>query len=647
MHRGGAGHATGEAVRGAEVGSGVQGRGGKMATRFWRRWMLRFHGPLGGRDGGVTFRMTVALLLVLLGLGWVVFQAAWFQLEPESVAAARSMEAMDKEARIAGRRGEILDRTGRRILALTVPTLEVAFVPSHWEVNRLETAWVLAEALGLSPESLISRMASSRKYVPVKSRPTPEEIDLLRLLDPNDVRLETRERRFFPNGESLGPSLGYVGIANPQEAQAGMRDRGRMGIEARYDERLQGRVQQISYWKGRGRSGFYQDRLGEPLHLDGDHLVLSVDAQIQAILDAELAAQMEQEQADAAMGVALDPETFEVLAISSLPAMNPNEFEEACLERNWLPPQPPVPALLLNPCANKVLSYPFEPGSVGKIFTVATAVETGVANLETVLDGQMGHCLIGRHEVTDLHKVGRVPLWQAFKYSSNCAHLDLATRLGPERMLWGLTRLGIGRGTGIDLPGEVLSRFQDPEDWRKTGYRTAGYGYGYTATLMELVTAVATLVNGGVRRTPHLAKAWRSSETGEVTEVTWPEGTRLFSEETSRVMREAMRFVVMEPDGTGRKARPEHYTAGGKTGTARLLVPGKGYSGEAYLCSFLGFAPAEAPRVVIAVTVANPKVHKTAAGAAAPVFGRVADRILPILGVPPQQEAGSSVVVKK
>ncbi|HOU52357.1 MAG TPA: penicillin-binding protein 2 [Myxococcota bacterium] len=617
------------------------------ATRIWNRWLRRLHGPLGGRDGGVTFRMTMALLFPLAGLGWVISQAAWFQLEPESVAAARSMEALGKETPIAGRRGEILDRTGRRVLALTVPTVEVAFVPTSWEVDRLETSWALADALGIAPQPLISEMFSGRDYVRVKSRPTPEEVSLVRRLGLKDVRLETRDRRFYPNGPSLGPTLGFVGIANPEEARSGLRERGRMGLEARYDEGLQGEVRQVSFWKGRGKTRYYQDRLGEEWVLDGQHLQISVDAQIQAILDAELAAQMEQEQADAAMGVALDPETFEVLAISSLPAVDPNQFEGACQEENWLPKDAPVPALLLNPCANKVLSYPFEPGSVGKIFTVATAVESGIATLDTVLDGQGGHCMIGRHEVTDLHKVGRVPLWQAFKYSSNCAHLDLATRLGPERILWGLTRLGIGRGTGIDLPGEVISRSQDPEDWRKTGYRTAGYGYGYTATLMELATAVTTLVNGGVRRTPHLAKAWRSPNSREVTEVAWPEGVRLFSEETSRVVREAMRFVVMEPDGTGRKARPQHYTAGGKTGTARLLVPKKGYSDEAYLCSFLGFAPAESPRVVIAVTVANPKVHKTAAGAIAPVFGRVVDRVLPILGVPPQEAPESHVVVAR
>ncbi|MBP7125600.1 penicillin-binding protein 2 [Myxococcota bacterium] len=617
------------------------------ATRFWNRWMRRLHGPLGGRDGGVTFRMTFALLFPIAGLGWVITQAGWFQLEPESVAAARSMDALEKETPIAGRRGEILDRTGRRILALTVPTVEVAFVPTSWEVDRLETSWALAEALGIPAEPLISDMFSGRDYVRVKSRPTPEEVSLVQRLGLKDVRLETRDRRYYPNGSSLGPTLGYVGIANEEEARSGLRERGRMGIEARYDEGLQGEVRQVSFWRGRGKARYYQDSLGQGLDLDGDSLQIAVDAQIQAILDAELAAQMDQEQGDAAMGVILDPETFEVLGISSLPALDPNQFEGACQERNWLPKEPPVPALLLNPCANKVLSYPFEPGSVGKIFTVATAVEHGIANLDTVLDGGGGRCQIGRHQVTDLHKVGRVPLWQAFKYSSNCAHLDLATRLGPERMQWGLTRLGIGRGTGIDLPGEVISRFQTPEDWRKTGYRTAGYGYGYTATLMELATAVATLVNGGIRRTPHLAKAWRSSETGESTEVDWQEGARIFSEETSRVMREVMRFVVMEPDGTGRKARPEHYTAGGKTGTARLLVPGKGYSSEAYLCSFIGFAPAESPRVVIAVTMANPKAHKTAAGAIAPVFGRVVDRVLPILGVPPQDGPESRVVVSR
>lgn len=594
-------------------------------------------GTSDARDGGVVLRMGLVTLALVGGFAWVVSQAGWYQLDERSVASARDLSAMTGGEEVQGRRGEIRDRTGRRVLAMTVPDPEVAYTGAAWDVDRVQLAYTLAATLKLEPREVLTNVVAAGEYVKIKSHASDDEVEALKRLrlDQYGVRIDLQPRRFYPNGDSMGPVLGFVSQADKEEADRGLRFLGRMGIEGRYDRSLRGDVRQINLWRSKDRDGFYQDALGLAWDLDGADLILNADAQVQAVLDGELLAQMEAEDADAAMGVVLDAKTFEVLAMSSLPAMDPNQFESACRLDPAKAAEAGLPELLLNPCANKVVGYPFEPGSIGKILTVATAFDAGVATPDTMLDGHGGSCLLGGKVVKDVHGVGRVPLYDAFKVSSNCAHLDLALKIGPERLLDGLKRFRIGRGTGIDLPGEAPSAFQGPDDWRKTGYRTAGYGYGYTATLMEMATAVATLTNGGQRLKPRVARELRAMDGTLLESFSAGEPVRVVSEDAARKVLDVMRLVVMDDHGTGKKGRPQGYTAGGKTGTARLLVPKVGYSTDKYLCSFAGFAPAEQPRIVVAVTLVNPRVHKLAGAVAAPVFGRVVERSLPVLGLMP------------
>lgn len=613
----------------------------------WVRARRAVTGTDDARDGGVVLRMAFVLGLVVGGFVWVVGQAGWYQFDEEGVRNARNLSAATGSEEVQGRRGEIRDRTGRRVLAMTVPDPEVVYFGASWDVDRIELSYTLASALGLDPGEVISSVVTAGEFARIKSHATPEEVQALKVMKVDGVRIDSKPRRFYPNGESLGPVLGFVSQANPAEAARGQHYLGRMGVEGRYDRDLRGEVRDVALLRSKDRDGFYRDALGVAWDLDGADLVLNVDAQVQAVLDGELMAQMEAEAAPAAMGVVLDARTFEVLAMSSLPAMDPNHFETACKEDPEKAAAEGLPELLLNPCANKVVGYPFEPGSIGKILTVATAFDGGLATLDTILEGHGGHCSLGGRTVKDVHAVGRVTLADAFKFSSNCAHLDLAMKVGPERMLEGLKRFRVGRTTGIDLPGEVPSAYQGADDWRKTGYRTAGYGYGYTATLLEMANVVATITNDGVRVPPRVARELRGPDGAVLKTFGSGESVRVISEQAARQVQDVMRRVVMDERGTGKRGRPVGYSAAGKTGTARMLVPGQGYSDDKYLCSFVGFAPAENPRIVVALTLMNPRVHKLAGAVAAPVFKNVVERSLPILGIPPTVPAADTQVARQ
>ncbi len=614
---------------------------------MWVRTLRAVTGTTDARDGGVVLRMGIVTGFLLVGLGWVVGQAGWYQFDEEGVKAARDLSAMTGSEEIQGRRGEIRDRTGRRVLAMSVPDPEVVYFGASWDVDRIELSYTLASALNLDPGEVIAAVVSAGEYAKIKSHASPEEVQALKLMKVDGVRIDNSPRRFCPNGDSLGPVLGFVSQANPAEAARGEHYLGRMGVERKYDLDLRGETREVSLLRSKGRDGFYHDALGVAWELDGNDLVLNVDAQVQAVLDGELQAQMDLEDASAAMGVILDARTFEVLAMSSQPAVDPNRFEEDCKPDARKAAEQGLPELLLNPCANKVIGYPFEPGSVGKVITVATAIDAGIATPQTILEGHGGSCRLGGRTVRDVHAVGRVTLADAFKFSSNCAHMDLAIKVGPEKMMEGLRKFRVGRTTGVDLPGEVPSAFQESDDWRKTGYRTAGYGYGFTATLLEMANVVATITNDGLRVAPRVARELRDPEGNLLHRYDGGPPERVISAETARQVREVMRLVVMDDHGTGKRGRPAGFTAGGKTGTARLLVPDHGYSDDKYLCSFVGFAPAENPRVVVALTLVNPQVHKLAGAVAAPVFKNVVERVLPVLGLMPEVPAAEKQVATR
>lgn len=583
------------------------------------RLSRRIRGQESADDGAVLIRMAFVLAFVLAGFGWVVAQASVYQLSEDATLASRSDQQLRGNFAMEGRRGDILDRTGHRRMAVSVPSPAVAFFGAPYWVDRSELAYTLAEILDLDPEELARRIIPEDKYAMLKKDISEDEVELLGRMDLPGVRVVFLDRRSYPAGGLAGSLLGFVGRSG----------QGMAGVEAHYDSLMRGAKRVMNVIRDSARRGFYDDGMVEPWTLDGGNLVLTIDQQIQLALDSELLARVQSEQAVGGMAVVLDARTFEVLAMSSVPLLDPNAFEDVCGKADQVDDGS-------SPCRNKVISYVYEPGSVGKIITAAAAFDSGKMTPSTPADGYMGSCSIGKFTIRDVHRMGLGTIRDAIKFSSNCAMKDVALKVGIEKMRAILEKFGIGGGTGVDLPAEARGTLAPSVNWGTTQLATTGYGYGYSTTLIQLASVVATIVNDGVRLKPRVVREVRNDNDEVVKRFDASEGIRVISPEAARMVRETMEAVIMDKDGTAAKAKPNGYSAAGKTGTARANTAGQGYSTERWFCSFVGYAPAEAPRVVVAITVIDPKVNKFGGTVAAPVFKNVIERILPVLGVLPE-----------
>lgn len=601
----------------------------KRTAGFWLALKRRIAGTDDHWQASLLVRMAFVVVAILVLFGIVIGQASVYQISQEDVLAKRGLRRVTDQYPLSGRRGNILDRSGERLLAVTVPVPSVAFIGAPYYADRTETAFALAEALSLDGEDVLRKILAEERFAMIKRHVSDHERGIIERLALPGVKVIEEERRSYPMGMLFGSAIGYVG-----KDSIGM-----SGVELQYEDVLRPSEQSINVYRDHKRRGLYQEGLGEPWLLDGTNLVLTIDARIQMALESELMRRVEEERARGAMAVVLDVRTFDVLAMVSVPSLDPNAFESACGPTGAVDDGS-------NPCRNKVVQYTYEPGSIGKMLTVAAAYDSGKVKPTDRVDGHMGHCSIGKFQVTDVKKVGVVSVRDAIKYSSNCATKEVALRIGDEVLRDALARFGIGQGTGIDLPGEARGSLRSLNQWNSALLQTAAYGYGYSATLLELAVGAATIANDGLRLTPRVALETRNAAGALVQRFERPQPVRVVSVEAARMAKDALTAVVMDADGTGTRARPEGYSAAGKTGTARVNVAHQGYAMERYITSFVGMAPADDPRVVVAISVIDPRENRYGGTVSGPVFRAVVEKVLPMLGVMPQPEDADAMVAR-
>lgn len=596
-----------------------------MIRRMWARFKRRLRGEQS--DDSTTARFALIVAGILGGLLWVVAQAAVYQVVDRQAFIEAGEKLVRSHVSVHGERGRILDRTGRNPIAISALSRSAVFYGAPPYVNRVELAYTLAAALSVPAEDLVSRLMVADSFAFIKRNLRGEEIAVLNQLNIPYVSVITEPSRLYPLGTMLGPVVGSL-----------LDNYGNRGLEAYYDAYLRADSQVIGVLRDARRRGLAQRDLRLPEELNGADLVLNIDTQIQYVLESALYVKVEEEKALGGMGIVLDPRTFEILAMANVPSMDPNDAAETCAGFEA--------AELVrgtdngtNPCRNKVISFVFEPGSVAKIFALAAGIESGRVTLATPLNGHFGICNVGRFVVTDVKKVGVVSALDAVKYSSNCAMSELGRLVGASALHATLARLGFGKPTGIDLPGEASGVLRPADKWSGTDAQVAAYGYSYSVTLMQIARAVAAIANGGLMMRPLVAREVRNKAGTVLLRPSPGEPTRVLSEKTAAAVREAMKAVVMEEGGTGKAAKPAGYTAAGKTGTARLNSKVFGAGGKKpHIMSFAGFAPADEPRIVVVVSIIAPQVHPYAGQVAAPVFREVVERALPLLGVAPGVE---------
>ncbi|HJQ73739.1 MAG TPA: penicillin-binding protein 2, partial [Gaiellaceae bacterium] len=518
--------------------------------------------------------------------------------------------AMQHRARIelTSHRGPIVDRHGEA-LALSVDVPSVYVRPR--EFRRPDAIPALAAALHLPAKLVRGRTTSSRPFVWLERQAPPREAEAVEALGLAGVYTVAEGRRFYPHRQLAAHVLGFVGV----DAQ------GLEGIERRFDRVIRGQPHDIEADRdAHGRAMF---TAGVPVPPDeGSRIELTIDAAIQEVTERELAAGVAAARAAGGAAIVLDPATGEILALANVPTFDPNQPGDLGDRRRR------------DRVRNRAITDPYEPGSTFKAILAAAAIEERVVRPTDALFCENGRYRIGKWTVHDTHPHGWIQFAEVIQFSSNIGASKVGDRLGAERYYRYLKAFGFGARSGLELPGESGGIVRPVERWARIDLATHSFGQGVSVTPVQMAAAFGAIANGGQLMRPYLVRRV-VGPAGRATLENRPLVVRrVVSERTAATVTALLRRVVEEKGGTGERARMDDFPVAGKTGTAQKVNPqGGGYSAKR-IGSFVGFAPADAPRIVVLVLIDEPGAGSSYGGVvAAPVFSAIADAVLKRLGV--------------
>jgi cell division protein FtsI (penicillin-binding protein 3) len=547
--------------------------------------------------------IVAALALAFAGLGaraaYVqVFGNDFFQRQGE-VRFARTLE-------LPANRGRVLDRNGL-ILATSVVAQSIWAIPE--DVDKADPKLrSLAQLLGQPLSELKKKQANDDKtFVWVQRQvdePVAKEIAALGIKG----IYQTREyKRQYPEGEAAAHVVGFTNVE----------DRGQEGVELAFNQQLSGR---------NGSRRVIKDRLGRVVEdvrdvvppVDGPDLQLSIDSKVQYFAYQKLREAVLTHKAKAGSVVVFDTQTGEVLALANYPSYDPNRRGKLSGEQ----------------LRNRVLTDSFEPGSTMKPFIAALALDKGLVRPETQIQTAPGRIMIGGSSIGDAHPHGILTVNQIIQKSSNVGTVKMAMQMHPREMWEIFAQAGFGQKPQVPFPGAVSGRLRPYKTWRPIEQATMSYGYGLSTSLFQLAQAYTIFARDGELIPVTLLKA-----------ETPATGVRVFSEKNAIAVRK-MLGMATSPGGTATQAQTMGYSVGGKTGTARKQE-GKGYAARKYRSFFVGLAPVEAPRIVVAVMVDEPSNGQYYGGlVAAPVFSETVQQTLRILGVQPDMNVKPQIVTE-
>ncbi len=542
----------------------------------------------------------------------------YLQVISHADLSARAERQQMRTVTTPAKRGEIFDRRGD-LLAYSVDADTIYGVPHEIE-NAAKTAAVLCDALdGCTPKersALAERLDGERQFAYVRRRVTPLEARRVAALELAGIGFMKESRRFYPNRELASHLLGYVGTDNV----------GLDGLEAAYDKIIRGREGTLIVQNDARRQVF--GRL-ERTPTSGGSLELTIDQQLQYMVERELRTGVEEKRANGGSAVVMDPQTGEVLAMASWPTFNPNAFNSA-----------PEAAR-----RNRAVQDIYEPGSTFKVVTIAAALEEKVMPIDAMIDTNPGVIRFPGRVIDEYagKNYGVLSFSDVIVRSSNVGAIKIGLKLGPERLGLYATRLGFGKPTSPDFPGESPGILWSPAKLDDSALASMSMGYQVGVTALQMAAAMNAVANRGTWIEPRIVRA--VIHDGVRTRVEPRVVRRAISEETASQMLPILEAVV--EDGTGTKAQIPGFTVAGKTGTADKLVNGR-YVGWMQNVSFLGFVPSRNPVLTVIVMIDTPRVGSDTGGAvAAPIFKRISEAALRHLGVPPGLNAPPPVVMAR
>jgi len=506
-------------------------------------------------------------------------------------------------------RGVIYDRKRRELAG----SVEVDSVFAHpWQVEDIQkTAESLSRVLNLKSHILQKSLQSKSPFVWIARGISPSKREQIEALNLKGIHFLKENKRFYPHCEIAGHLLGFVGIDG----------NGLEGLELFYENLINGGNQVLLVERDAiGRQIVYSGVLAS--ESPGNNLILTIDLNIQYILEKELRKAVEKFEARSGIGIIMDPRSGEILALSIQPSFNPNNF-------NYYSP---------NHWRNRALTDYFEPGSTFKVFLAASALEEKLVTPEQTFYCENGTYHIGRRTIHDVHKYGNLTFAEIIKFSSNIGATKVCERVKAETFYHYIRKFGFGEKTGIDLPFESPGAVRPYQHWREIEKSNIAFGQGIGVTALQLINALNAIANGGYLMRPYVVKKIINRK-GECLKNNSPSVIRkVISEQTARSLTDIMIGVTLE-GGTGRAAFIPGFEVAGKTGTAQKIDPQtKRYTWARPVSSFMGFVPAHAPQISILIVIDEPKGRGFGGAVAAPVFRAVAEEVLHYLNIFPEPQ---------
>ncbi|MBA4109979.1 MAG: cell division protein [Leptothrix sp. (in: Bacteria)] len=566
----------------------------------------------------------VKFLIGAIGLGFAVLigRAAWIQIIHNDFYLQQGASRYERRIELPANRGRILDRNGE-LLASSVPSPSLWVIPKDFEATPAQFK-ALAKLLNMKSAELKKRLDGNQNFAWLRRQVDDSVAQQVAALGIKGVHEIKESKRQYPEGEAAAHIVGFTNIE----------DEGQEGIELAYQKQLLGRD---------GVRHVIKDRLGRVVESvgdlipadDGREIRLSIDAKIQFYAYQRIRDAVAAQKAKAGSVVVLDAQTGEILALANVPSYTPSD------RRNLTGAQ----------LRNRALTDTFEPGSTMKPFIISWALETNRVKPATVIATGNGRMTIDGATITDSHPHGDLTVEEVVQKSSNIGTAKLALQFQPKEMWELYTSVGMGQKPQIGFPGVVTGRLRPYKSWRRIEQVTMSYGYGLSASLLQLAQAYTVFARDGELIPITLLKRDDGDETAmpkklalradykpglgaPADDVVPVRGTRVFSTETAREVRKMLAMAASN-GGTAPKAQAMGYSVGGKTGTAHKQE-GKGYSGNKYRSWFVGIAPISHPRIVVAVMVDEPGNGVYFGGdVAAPVFSQVVEQTLNRLGVMP------------
>lgn len=559
-------------------------------------------------------RKRILLVSLFLGTGFLIITLRLFSIMVLQHHHYTKMAERQHQRtlHIEPPRGTIYDRMGRE-LAVSVELESLYGVPSEIEDPDFVAA-KLSTILGMSHHSIEKRFESGKNFIWLDRKLDPERVRKIKALSisAKEIGFIPESKRFYPKRTLAGHLLGFVGMDN----------NGLEGIELAYEGDLKGEKGWLILERDAlGRDIFPSNHNYRP-PIPGKNLFLTIDEVIQYITEKELDKGIKRWKAKSAIAIVMNPRTGEILSMGVRPEFNPN------IIGNYRP----------SDWRNKAITDMYEPGSTFKVILAAASLEEGVVKMGDLFDCSRGEIEVGGKIMRDVHRHGVLSFSEIIQKSNNVGAIQIGIRLGKERFYKYIKNFGFGEKTGIDLPGESPGKVRETKKWSGTSIGAVSIGQEVAVTPLQMLVAFSAIANGGYLMRPYIVSEIKDNDGHTIKSFNPQVVRKVISENTSKRLTEILRTVV-EEGGTATKAAIDGNLVAGKTGTSQKADPETGnYSTDRYVSSFIGFLPADDPRISIIVVVDEPKGEIYGGSVAAPIFKEIAEQVLTYLKIPRIEE---------